>query len=324
MISLDDPRLVRLTDSVFVFVGYATSSAVVTSEGVLAIDSPMSPNNSIPWGEFIRSHGPLKYLVVTEHHEDHTVGSYFLQPEVIISSELTAREMGLSAAGDADRVRHSLSSWAGMPNLDMSLMEGFKFRRPTLTYSGRMNLELGGKRFVIFHAPGHTRGSTVVHAVDDRIAFVADHLRPQGGPPAWHSGDPWETLKTYSIIEMLDVDWFVPGHGGPIPPSAIDVNRRGILKFIDDVRQLRNKGWSIDRILEEGKLFFGPPVETGYTYVKESAQDRPAMQNLVPWSLRHTVEVTVQQLEGRHPSAPLDRLYDGTPYWWQTAAGKEG
>lgn len=323
MISHDDPRLVRLTDSIYVFVGYATSSAIVTSEGVLAVDSPMYPRNSIPWGEFIRSLGPLKYQVVTEHHEDHTIGSFFLKPEIIISSEVTARELGRGGAGNLEQVLQVFRTWGRGVEFDEASLENFVFSRPTLTYSERLDLRFGGKRFVIFRSPAHTRGSSIVHAVDDRVAFVADSLRPQGGTPRWHSGDPWGALQTIALLEMLDVDWYVPGHGGPIPREAIEVNRKSILKFIDDVRQLRNKGWSVERIVSEGNLFVEAPADVGYTYVQESSKDRPGMSDLVGWALHRTIAATVEGLEDRHPSAAPLSSFDSRPYWWEAGASKE-
>lgn len=242
----DDPRLIRLTDEVFVFGTYPYSGLVVTDEGSIAIDGPMSPNICAPWKEFIDVHGPLRYQVYCEHHSDHTISAPYLKPEVLISSETTRGVM------DTDEVaRVAMRTWGQYPDVDPAVIDKYTMMYPTLTYRGRLNLELGGKRFTLFEAPGHTMGSTVVHAIDDRVAFIAD----LGVTPAIQSGDPVAWLTTLALLETLDVDWYVQGHMDPMRREELHEWRQVLLGALDVARERDDAGLTPEQIVEQGGVF---------------------------------------------------------------------
>ena len=50
-------------------------SFVVTSDGVVAIDTPQLPSRAVEWRAVAESHGPIRYLINTEHHVDHIFGN---------------------------------------------------------------------------------------------------------------------------------------------------------------------------------------------------------------------------------------------------------
>ncbi|HWL43354.1 MAG TPA: MBL fold metallo-hydrolase [Ilumatobacter sp.] len=284
-----DQRLIALSDEVYVFGSYPFCGVVATDAGCIAIDGPMSPRNNRPWAEFIAGLGPLRYQVYCEHHEDHIASAPFLAPEILISSQGTRTEM----ASTADMLA-SFDGWAHDPRLEPGSLDGFAMRYPTVTYSGRIVLELGGKTFELFEAPGHTSGSTVVHAVDDRVAFVADNTFT----PAIQSGDPFAWLHTIDTLEALDVDWYVQGHAEPIRRDRLAVWRSVLLDAIDRAREMRASGLTPLDVVERGGVFAG--------YVRPDhvgAADTPP-------NLR-TFSSTVLQEEGaRRMFAALER-HDG-------------
>lgn len=247
----DDSRIIRMGDAV-AFLTYPTAGAVLTDEGAVLIDGPMSPVIAEQWRQFITQHCPIKYHIICEHHEDHTVCSTFLGADTVVTSEVTLGELDESTARDGDELREMFRGWGRDRLFDDSLIENFEFRRPDLTYDKRLNFTLGGKRFVVFKAPGHTLGSSIVHAVDDRVAFVADNIFPWRCAPPAHSADPWQWLQTLGILEALDVDWYVPGHADPIGREGIHDQRIGLLHMVDTVRQWKRDGWSRERVVAEG------------------------------------------------------------------------
>jgi len=52
-------------------------SFVVTSGGVVAIDTPQLPSRAVEWRALTESHGPIRYLINTENHVDHIFGNYY-------------------------------------------------------------------------------------------------------------------------------------------------------------------------------------------------------------------------------------------------------
>ncbi|WP_217181072.1 hypothetical protein [Streptomyces sp. AC495_CC817] len=239
----DDPRLIRLSDDVYVFGTYPYSGLVVTDDGCLAIDGPMSPRLSAQWKEFIASKGELRYQVYCEHHSDHAVSAPILQPEVLIASETTAAGLDTDEAA-----REAMRTWGFYPDTDPAFIDAYEMRRPDLTYRGRLNLVLGGKRFTLFEAPGHTMGSTVVHAVDDRVAFIAD----TGTTPAIQSGNPVSWLTTIALLETLDVDWYVQGHSDPLRRDDLHYWRTKLLAALDQARADAAAGVTPREIAERG------------------------------------------------------------------------
>lgn len=253
-----DPRLLQLSDDVYVFGTYPYSGLIVTDEGCIAVDGPMSVNICAPWKEFIDSKGPLRYQVYCEHHSDHTISAPYLEPEVLISSETTRGVM------DTDEMaREALRTWGEYPDVDPAIVENYTMAYPTLTYRGRLNLELGGKRFVLFEAPGHTMGSTVVHAVDDRVAFIAD----LGMTPAIQSGDPVAWLTTLALLETLDVDWYVQGHMDPMRREDLHTWRTMLLATLDTVRERDGAGLSAQDIIAESPIFDIPAILASHSFV---------------------------------------------------------
>ena len=89
-------------------------SFVVTSDGVVAIDTPQLPTRAVAMRAEAETHGPIRYLINTENHVDHIFGNYWYRGagEVVNHQgavrhlhgpERGARPVRLRARGDPDR-----------------------------------------------------------------------------------------------------------------------------------------------------------------------------------------------------------------------------
>ena len=54
-------------------------SFVVTSDGVVVIDTPQLPTRAVAMREEAEQHGPIRYLINTENHVDHIFGNYWFR-----------------------------------------------------------------------------------------------------------------------------------------------------------------------------------------------------------------------------------------------------
>jgi glyoxylase-like metal-dependent hydrolase (beta-lactamase superfamily II) len=54
-------------------------SYVVTSAGVVVIDTPQLPTKALEMRAEAESHGPIRFVINTEHHVDHIFGNYFFK-----------------------------------------------------------------------------------------------------------------------------------------------------------------------------------------------------------------------------------------------------
>jgi len=54
-------------------------SYVNTGDGVVVIDTPQLPTRAVAMRKEAESHGPIRYLINTEHHVDHIFGNYYFK-----------------------------------------------------------------------------------------------------------------------------------------------------------------------------------------------------------------------------------------------------
>ena len=54
-------------------------SFVTTADGVVVIDTPQLPTKAVAMRAAAESHGPIRYIVNTEHHVDHIFGNYYFR-----------------------------------------------------------------------------------------------------------------------------------------------------------------------------------------------------------------------------------------------------
>ena len=70
----------------------SNNSLILTSEGIVLIDSPHKPTDAVKWKKEIDSRGKVLYLINTDHHIDHTLTNSML-PGTIIAHEVTRKKL---------------------------------------------------------------------------------------------------------------------------------------------------------------------------------------------------------------------------------------
>jgi glyoxylase-like metal-dependent hydrolase (beta-lactamase superfamily II) len=286
----------QLTENVYYFNSYPSCGMVVTPAGIIGMDGPMRPTQAYQWRDFIRSKGTLKYQVVCEHHQDHVASGWFLEPETVITSEVTAAEFGKSLVS-REAALHTFEEYdPGFADRFPDVTAGYQIRQPDIIYRERLAFQLGGRRFVIFMAPGHTRGSSVVHAIDDRVAFVADLLGL-----SFHSSDVWGWFATLGTLEALDVDWYVVGHGTPVRRDYIATIRANLIATIDRARELHARGATREEFIEASEVL-GHRDRRDADYPAQMAERRKMLQQRGLG--------TIYDYLSEHPSGPIRHHQD--------------
>ena len=125
--------IVSLTDTVSYCRSFPYGACVRTPDGVIAFDGPMLPRPALAWRDFLRTQGPLRFAFLREHHMDHLCAATYLEPEMLVASEITDREFYKSIASDAV-ARQRLLSFD--PTCE-DLIDGFALRRPDIVYANR-------------------------------------------------------------------------------------------------------------------------------------------------------------------------------------------
>jgi cyclase len=241
--------------------GVGSNAAVVVNEhDVLVVDSHVSPAAAGALQRELKrvTSKPVRYVVNTHFHYDHVHGNQAYGPGVEIIGHEFTREM-IQAGRSKDNVAFAGSvrfaeaqatalaraaDTAADPRLRADLRrQSAVWRRqneavaavmptaPSLTFSHRMTLVRGGREIeILFLGRGHTGGDVVVYLPKERVLATGDLLVQQA--PFLGDGYLREWAATLGAIRELEVEVFLPGHGGAFSDrAAIDHLQAYLLDF---------------------------------------------------------------------------------------------
>jgi glyoxylase-like metal-dependent hydrolase (beta-lactamase superfamily II) len=228
--------------------GRPNAGFIVTSEGVVVIDALASPREGEALLQTIRgtTHRPVRWLVLTHHHPDHTFGAIVFRragAKVIAHPDIRV----LAAEGGPDAL---LADWVRVVGLDA--MRGFEFAdAPDRPVTGTDTLRLGGRTIVITH-PGaaHTAGDLMVWLPKERVLFAGD-LLIEDGVTMVVDGSARALEHGLDIIDRLEPRIAVPGHGAiPARPADLVAKTRAyITGLASDMRVAVENGVPMTRAL---------------------------------------------------------------------------
>ena len=218
----------------------SNNAIVCTRDGVVLIDAPHRPSDAIKWRRVAESNGPIRYLINTDHHIDHTMCNIFL-PGEIVSHEGT-REKLVNSPPTRQYIDDLLNviDPAGKMYLDE-----YSQRLPTITFSKSMELRVGGLEFQLTHYRGHTLNSALVYLPQQKIAFTGD-LVCEAGLPAFIDADTFEWIETIRKIETMDIRYIMPGHGKVCTIKEARVFREQMEDLVGEVEKCLDGGLSRD------------------------------------------------------------------------------
>jgi cyclase len=217
------------------------ASFVVTDEGLVAIDTPMSPEDAKKWLTEMAKYGPVRYLVNTEPHPDHAAGNYWFNC-IVVGHEGT-RQALLNA--DLEELKKMLN---GMAPGGISLNKEYFYRPPSITFSQSMTLHLGKHSFHLISMPGHTASQTAVYIPEEKVVFTGDNVVQR--MPIFLNSLPYEWLKSIKRLKQLDVDIIVPGHGDICDKTYLQNMNDAVQYCLDSVKSAIDAGMSFEEILE--------------------------------------------------------------------------
>ncbi|HEY0698747.1 MAG TPA: MBL fold metallo-hydrolase, partial [Micromonospora sp.] len=198
---------------------------LVGSRGVVSIDACATENRTRAYLDAIAAvtDQPVRTLVNTHHHGDHTFGNWLFPGATIVGQE---------------RSRDAVMAW-GMPRSAPFWTEvewgRVELAPPFLTFDESVNVYVDDLRCEIRHLgrPAHTDNDSIVWIPERKVLFSGD-LVFNGGTPFVIQGSVAGALETLAALKQLGAETIVPGHGGVCGPEAIDDVAR-YLRFVQDV-----------------------------------------------------------------------------------------
>ncbi len=197
---------------------YGTNcTGVLGSEGVLVVDPLIAPPLAREIEAMLRRRtaAPVRFVVLTHHHTDHTWGtSVFAAQGAAVVAHRACRER---MAEDHPAL---LDSRRRQPDL-ADLFAGAALVLPTVTYDEALVLYLGDVEVEVWHPGwGHTPGDTFLFLPEQRVAVCGDLVFAGYHFNYEHASIPG-VRQGLKALEALDADIFIPGHGPAGGPEVL-------------------------------------------------------------------------------------------------------
>jgi cyclase len=263
----------RLTPSAWTETGWrgCDPSFVVTSDGVVVIDTPQLPTKAVDMRREARSHGPIRYVVNTEHHVDHIFGNYYFRGDgaVVQHQGVYDRFMTVYPELDpfayaAEAIRtHDPDGASIFPARDAYERD---MNRGTVVFSGDLVLHVGDHTFRLLHTPGHTPGQVAVFVPEEGLVFTGDTIF--SACQTWlMTSDVPQWLLALERLAALDVDRIVPGHGPVGGRELIAGQRDALLGWEAAVAHAVACGWTREETIERVSFADRWPVDIGQEHM---------------------------------------------------------
>jgi cyclase len=209
---------------------------LVSRDGVISVDATSTERRTRAYLDAIATvtDKPVRTLVNTHHHGDHTHGTYLFGGATIVGHE-RCREAMLGTP-----VPPPAGVWA---DVDWGPLE---LAPPFLTYTDGVTLWSGDLRCEVRYVatPAHTTNDSILHIPERSVVFAGDLLFNGGTPFAlMGSVSGWiEVLET--VLRPLGARTLVPGHGPVCGPGVID-DVLAYLRFVQrTAREAKAEGLS--------------------------------------------------------------------------------
>ena len=218
---------------------------------------------------------PIRQVVNTHFHYDHTAGNQVFGPDVqiighefvrraILTFDVLHREPYLTSQGNRvttlidSLTKHIATEKDGAKKADLQKqlasaqteqrdLQEIKATAPNVTYESRMTLQKGSREIqLLFLGRGHTGGDTFVYLPMQKIICTGDE---EEGARLAYMGDAYfdEWIATLDRLKQLDFNLVLPGHGVPFRDKAVVTAFQNYLKdLIAKGTALKKQGVSAD------------------------------------------------------------------------------
>lgn len=216
--------------------GDPTVGAIEGEDFVVCFEARATPLMAEQWLRRLRDHTdkPVRYLVLSHYHAVRTLGAAAFDADVIVASEGTRRLIAERGQQDweseARRMPRLFRGPEGIPGLTW----------PTVTFSDKMTIALGGERGdleLCYLGRGHTSGDIVAWLPEPRVVFTGDLVESEA---ALYTGDAYHLDwmgDTLDGVEALGATTLVGGRGRVVHDQEVGQaisQTRGFLSTLKD------------------------------------------------------------------------------------------
>lgn len=219
---LPDPEVVEVSDGIFAYIQHDGSwclnnpAFIDVGDQVIAIDACATERRTRAFRDAISSlsANPVRTLVNTHSHFDHTFGNYLFSDEAMIIGHRRCREEVLRDAPELP---------ARAPQMFPGVEWGeFRPAAPNVVFDDAMTLYAGDLELqLIYVSPAHTMTDAVIWVPERKVLIAGDIVFNQGTPfSLMGSVAGWRSALVR--LKELPIETIIPGHGPVADASVLD------------------------------------------------------------------------------------------------------
>lgn len=237
----------RISDNVYSFqselYAQAMAGVVIGPDWAVVIDTLALPEEALGIRDFIEQELqlPVRYVINTHYHADHSWGSCYFPGATVISRTL-CREL-------LDRI--------GRVSLLEARKQNIAFRTtkivlPHLTFEeGTISLRVGKKTLTLIPLPGHSADGVGVLIKEDRVLFAGDVFMPV---PYIVDGNVDVMVISLKKIAKIGLENVIPGHGDVVLRGEVEGSVMENLAYLSAirrfVRQAARRKYPLDLLIQ--------------------------------------------------------------------------
>jgi cyclase len=278
------PEVAQVSERLYVITGLGGNVAfLVTEDGVLVVDAGNSPADGLTIIRKIRekTDKPIKYLVITHYHGDHTNGMQAFPQETQIIGQKNLiptlherKEVSLKESiekripANIEKLEKKVAELRAMN--DSALQQGeknllqekqrledakkMKIVEPNNTFDDSYRIILDKDTVDLqYPGPAHTKCNIVVLFRSQKILQTGDVVFNGSFPYIiWQDGSDTKNWAAFlrKMIDLWQVDKIIPGHGGVTAPKE---NILRLAEYLTDLRAEVDSAMKKGNTLEEMK-----------------------------------------------------------------------
>ncbi len=280
---------------------------LVTDEGVLVVDSGTTPEEGrLVMAEIAKKTGqPVKYLVLTHYHGDHTFGLQAYpastvviaqqntadnirhlnepriqgqlekrMPEMIAAQKLAVDKLRKKKGKDLKKEEERLQEL----ETGLAQLRELRFVYPAITFQTKLSVFLGGQEVEVVHlGRAHTDGDALVHFPGLNVLHTGDLLFAASYPYIGVEAGA-DTANWIAAIERAaswEVETVIPGHGRI-------TDKQGLLKmaaYLSELREAVKGAIAAGKSLAEAKKMAPLPSWKGFDRERQLPMNIEAVYN---------------------------------------------
>ena len=249
------PHFKKIKDGIFTYaekVNDPNCTIILTQDGVVLIDSGNNPPDSLAVMKAIKqlTPQPVRYLINTEPHSDHTTGHFVFSPPALI----VAHEGATDSMKKAFNPKRNEKLMAESPEM-RETFKGFRLITPHIEYRDKMSLNVGDRSFELYYLKNvHSESDSAIWLPKERVLFTAASVSVKRFNNLREFVSIPDTLNAIKMMKALQPEVVIPGHGTPGTVKILDDMEKYYNTLLEQVGQMAKQGKSLDEIKKELKI----------------------------------------------------------------------